>query len=120
LLLKLAVASNTNNFVTHNLKDFSGIVQKGVEAITQKPTGAFAMSALNLRLPDSIHRHIKEFAKNEGVSINQFIATAIAVKISALAKEDYLLARANRAKAQGFGDILAKVEDCPPIAGDEL
>ena len=31
------------------------------------------MSALSLRLPDSIHRHIKEVAKKEGVSINQFI-----------------------------------------------
>ncbi len=33
------------------------------------------MSALNLRLPDSIHRHIREIAKREGVSINQFIST---------------------------------------------
>ena len=31
------------------------------------------MSALNLWLPDSIHRHIREIAKREGVSINQFI-----------------------------------------------
>ena len=29
------------------------------------------MSALSLRLPDSIHRHIKELAQKEGVSINQ-------------------------------------------------
>lgn len=35
------------------------------------------MGALNLRLPDSIHRHIKEIAKLEGVSINQFISTAV-------------------------------------------
>jgi len=38
------------------------------------------MSALNLRLPDSIHRHIKEVAKKEGVSINQFISTAVSEK----------------------------------------
>jgi len=31
------------------------------------------MSALNLRLPDSIHRHIKEIAKQDGVSIKLFI-----------------------------------------------
>jgi putative PIN family toxin of toxin-antitoxin system len=36
MLLELAVASNTNTIVTHNLKDFSGIVQFGVEAITPK------------------------------------------------------------------------------------
>lgn len=78
------------------------------------------MSALNLRLPDSIHRHIKEFAKNEGVSINQFIAAAVAEKISALATEDYLNARASRAEAQDLADILTNVPDRPPIAGDEL
>lgn len=78
------------------------------------------MSALNLRLPDSIHRHIKEFAKNEGVSINQFIAAAVAEKISALATEDYLQARASRAVNQDFTEILANTPDRPPIAGDEL
>lgn len=48
------------------------------------------MSALNLRLPDSIHRHIREVAKKEGVSINQFISTAVTEKISAIMTEDYL------------------------------
>jgi uncharacterized protein (DUF1778 family) len=56
------------------------------------------MSALNLRLPDSIHRHIKEVAKKEGVSINQFISTAVTEKISAIMTEDYLKGRASRAK----------------------
>ena len=56
------------------------------------------MSALNLRLLDSIHRHIKEVAKKEGVSINQFISTAVTEKISAIMTEDYLKGRAARAK----------------------
>ena len=77
------------------------------------------MSALSLRLPDSIHRHIKEFAKKEGVSINQFIATAVAEKISALATEDYLQARAQRADSGAFSAVLAKVADRPPLTGDE-
>ena len=46
------------------------------------------MSALSLRLPDSIHRHIKEIARKEGVSINQFIATAVTEKVSALMTEE--------------------------------
>lgn len=33
------------------------------------------MSVLSLRLPDSIHKHIKQIAQQEGVSINQFIAS---------------------------------------------
>ena len=42
------------------------------------------MGALNLRLPNSIHRHIKEIAQKEGISINSFINSAVSEKISAL------------------------------------
>ena len=33
------------------------------------------MSTLSLRLPNSLHDKIKELAKEEGISINQFIAS---------------------------------------------
>lgn len=78
------------------------------------------MSALSLRLPESIHRHIKEVAKKEGVSINQFISSAVSEKISALMTEDYLKTRANRAKKEDFRKILAKVPSRKAVPGDEL
>ena len=78
------------------------------------------MSALSLRLPESIHRHIREIAKKGGVSINQFILSAVSEKISALMTEDYLKSRAKRAKKEDFRKILAKVSSRKPIAGDEL
>jgi len=78
------------------------------------------MSALSLRLPDSIHRHIKEIAKKEGVSINQFISSAVSEKISALLTEDYLKNRAKGAKKKDFKRILDRVPDREPLPGDEL
>ena len=78
------------------------------------------MSALSLRFPESIHRHIREIAKNEGVSINQFISSAVSEKISALLTEDYLKTRAKRAKKEDFRKILAKIPSRKPIHGDEL
>ncbi len=78
------------------------------------------MSALSLRLPDSIHRHIKEIAQKEGVSINQFISSAVSEKISALLTEDYLKSRAKRARKKDFKNILDKVPDRKPLPGDEL
>ena len=54
------------------------------------------MSNLSLRLPESLHKQVKALAKEEGVSINQFITTALAEKLSALITEDYLGARAKR------------------------
>jgi len=78
------------------------------------------MSALSLRLPSSIHQHIREIAQKEGVSINQFISSAVAEKISAIMTEDYLKDRARRAKKSDFKKILDKVPKRKPIPGDEL
>ena len=78
------------------------------------------MSALSLRLPQSIHHHIREIAKKEGVSINQFISSAVSEKISALMTEDYLEKRAKRAKKGDFRKILAKAPGRRPLPGDQL
>lgn len=78
------------------------------------------MSALSLRLPDSVHRHIKELASKEGVSINQFIASAVAEKVSAIATEEYLQARAERADKSAFKAIMAKVPERQPLPEDDL
>ena len=42
------------------------------------------MSTLSLRLPNSLHDRVRKLAEAEGVSINQFISTAVAEKMSAL------------------------------------
>jgi uncharacterized protein (DUF1778 family) len=78
------------------------------------------MGALSLRLPESIHRHIREIAKQEGVSINQFISSAVSEKISALLTEEYIKARAARADLEKVGQILSNVPARTPVAGDEL
>ncbi|MFN8448210.1 MAG: YlcI/YnfO family protein [Anaerolineae bacterium] len=41
------------------------------------------MSAINLRLPESLHEAIRELAKEDNVSINQFITLALSEKVSA-------------------------------------
>jgi len=78
------------------------------------------MSTLSLRLPRSIHQHIREIAKNEGVSINQFVSSAVSEKISAIMTEDYLKSRAKRAKKSDLKKILDNVPKRKPILGDEL
>jgi hypothetical protein len=78
------------------------------------------MGALSLRLPESIHRHIRDIAKAEGVSINQLISSAITEKISAIMTEEYLQKRADRANIKDMEAVLNKVADREPIKGDEL
>lgn len=78
------------------------------------------MSTLSLRLPDSIHKKVRELALEDGVSINQFISTAVAEKLSALLTVEYLEERAKRGSREKFLAILGRVPDKPPEPGDEL
>ena len=78
------------------------------------------MSSLNLRLPDSVHRHIRRIAKEDGVSINLFITSAVSEKISALTTEDYIAKRAKKARKGAFSEVLDRVPKRAPLPGDEL
>lgn len=78
------------------------------------------MSTLSLRLPESLHRQIRVLAKREGVSINQFLATAASEKIAALMTEEYLEKRAKRGSRDKFWAVLAKVPDSAPVPEDTL
>ena len=78
------------------------------------------MSVLSLRLPNSIHTHIKDLAQQEGVSINQFIMLAVAEKMAALNTKDYLQKRALRGNRQKLLAVLAKSADVEPDAADQL
>jgi len=77
------------------------------------------MSMLSLRLPESLHRKVRDLAAKESISINQFITTAVAEKMAALLTEEYLEERARRADPAAFDRILARVPDVPPMPGDE-
>ena len=78
------------------------------------------MTALTIRLPDSLHKEIKRLAQAEGVSINQFLTLAAAEKISALRTVAYLREEAAKSSRADFEAFLAAVPDNDPTAEDEL
>ena len=78
------------------------------------------MTGLNLRLPESLHRKLREVAESEGVSINQWISSAVAEKMSALMTEEYLGARAKRGSRRKFEAVLAKIPDVEPDHSDRI
>lgn len=78
------------------------------------------MTTPSLRLPEPLLRQIKELARREGISINEFLITAAAEKISALTTEEYLEERAGRGRHSKFKSALRRVPRRPPAEGDEL
>ena len=80
------------------------------------------MSALNLRLPDSLHDQVRNLAQQDSVSINQFIAIAVAEKVATLMTLDYIEQRAKRGTRKKFERVLTKIaqSDQEPIDADRL
>jgi len=72
------------------------------------------MSSMSIRLPNSLHQRLREYAAKEGVSINQFIASATLEKLSVLSTVEYLEARGARGSREKFENALAQVPDVDP------
>lgn len=79
------------------------------------------MGKLTIRLPDSLHRQLREMARKEGISTNQFITLAVAEKLSALtAEQEHVRERAGRAGREKYDAVLSRVPDRTPEERDAL
>ena len=74
-----------------------------------------------LKLPASIKAAAQRLAKEDGVSLNQWISVAIAQKIGAVETQaDYLKTRAGDAAPADLLPFLDRARNEPPVPGDEL
>ena len=77
------------------------------------------MTALTVRLPNSVHQKIKELAERDDISVNQFIASAAAEKMASVMTLDYLRTEAGKGKRSDFEHYLSRVPVAPADANDE-
>jgi HicB family len=80
------------------------------------------MSLFSLRLPKSLHEDLKILAKEEGVSVNQFISQALAEKIAILKQGDRIAYYRSRhtVSRKDFLSVLDKAGKRKPAKGDEV
>ena len=78
------------------------------------------MSTMSLTLPQSLQEQVEALAQQEGISVNEFIALAVAEKLATLATADYLAERAKRGSRDKILAVLAKVPDVEPEEYDKL
>lgn len=78
------------------------------------------MTSLSVRLPNSVHKSLKQLAEREGISINMLIASAVAEKMAALEAETYIQNRAARGNRAAFEAALGQVPTLEPMPSDAL
>jgi hypothetical protein len=74
-----------------------------------------------LKLPTSVKQAAAELAKEDGVSLNQFIAAAVAEKVGTMrTAREFFAERIGDANPEDLRKILDKVPARPPVPGDEI
>ncbi len=71
-----------------------------------------------LRLPASLKREVEKVARDDGTSLNQFIVTAVAEKLSALRTADFFEERRARADVGAALEIMGCGRGEAPREGD--
>lgn len=77
-------------------------------------------STYPLRLPHSIKAEVERIAKADGISINQFVATAVAEKLSAMNTAAYFAERRDKADFAAFDRIMGRTSGAAPAGDDTL
>ena len=77
-------------------------------------------STYPLRLPRSVKAAVEQLAREEGISMNQFVATAVAEKLTAMRMASFFAQRRSKADFDAFAKLLKRNGGEPPRAGDEL
>lgn len=75
-------------------------------------------STYPLRLSRSVKAAVEKLAREEGISMNQFVATAVAEKLAVMSRA-YFAERKGRADLKAFKRLLHRKGGEPPRAGDE-
>ena len=73
-----------------------------------------------LRLPRSLKEAVERLSREDRTSINQFVSTAVAEKVSALLTAKYFNDRQARADFKAFDKIMKRKGGKVPQVGDEV
>ena len=73
-----------------------------------------------MRLPAAVHAKVSELASREGISIDQFVASAVAEKMACVLTLDFLRHEAAHGRRADFERYLDAVPDEPPAQPDRL
>ena len=78
------------------------------------------MKTLQVRLPDHIHEKVKDLAKDEGISMNNFIVSSVSNEVVRQETRDFFKKAASNFDPQVFAEALAAIPDTPVPVSDKI
>ena len=87
---------------------------------TNKEKKTVARTSYPLKLPESLKNAAQRLARQDGVSLNQWISVAVAQKIGAVeTAAEFFKRRAGTSRPGDMVPLLENARDEPPAPGDE-
>ena len=77
------------------------------------------MTTLTAQIPDSLARQVEELASREHVQIDHLVAIALASQVAGWETRNSIEQRARRGEVETLRQVLDRVPERPPLAGDE-
>ncbi len=78
------------------------------------------MSSLSISIPDSIRERVESLAREDGVSLDAFVASVLSQRVAVAEADSYIRRRAARGSAQQMLDLLAQAPRIEPEPHDRL
>ena len=79
-----------------------------------------SQSTYPLRLPRSVKAEVERRAKQDGISVNQFVATAVAEKLAAMGTAEFFAERRERADFTAFDRLIRRKGGEAPRPDDTI
>ena len=77
------------------------------------------MSTVTIQMPDTLATQLREAVATSGLTLDQFLSSAAAEKLSARQTVDHLRKRATSAHREDFIAFLDQSPSAPPLPGDD-
>jgi hypothetical protein len=78
------------------------------------------MKAIQVRLPDQIHERLKDLAKEQGVSLNNFIVSSISNEVIRQETRDFFKKASANFDPKAFAEVLGAIPDAPVQDSDKI
>ncbi len=78
------------------------------------------MATLSVRFPNSVHDAVKRMAREDDISINQFITSAVIEKLTTLDTANYIETCGARGSREKYMNVLKKAPHVKPREDDEI
>lgn len=76
------------------------------------------MGSLNISIPDTVLGRVEQFAQEDGVSVEEFVASVLSQRIAVADAGSYVRQRAAKGSAGQLLELLEKAPAVEPVPSD--